>query len=189
MSDRRQPAPLSEDVWMHALGVDDRALADGSIADEYATIDDVLAAELLLGEMAFASLATPPPSLRDRLLAQVAAEASVKAPTVPFVLRSDETEWVETGIPGVRRRNLFLDEGTQRASFLVQMDPGAQYPPHRHVGVEECFVLAGTVRDDESTVSAGDYVRYECSTDHTSLRTDTGCTILLIGPATNQRLA
>lgn len=178
---------LSEDAWMHALGVDDEC-GTGAVASGLSSIEDMLAAEFLVGEMAFASLATPPPSLRDRLLAQVAAEATTVAPVVPFVLRAEDTAWVETGVPGVRRRNLYLDETTQRASFLIQMDPGANYPPHRHVGVEECFVLQGSVRDDASSVSAGDYVRYECSTDHTSLRTDTGCTILLIGPATNQRL-
>jgi anti-sigma factor ChrR (cupin superfamily) len=166
---------------MHALGVD---VEDDVSAVNDMTIEDMLAAEMLLGEMAFVSLATPPPSLRDRLLAQVAAEA---APP-PFVLRADDSPWMDTGIPGVRRRNLFLDPETERASFLIQMDPGSKYPPHRHAGVEECFVLQGSVRDDDSSVSTGDYVRYETSSDHSPLVTDAGCLLLIVGSASNQRL-
>ena len=171
---------------MHALGVDveDDVSLDATASDE-ATIEDMLTAEMLLGEMAFVSLATPPPSLRDRLLAQVAAEA---APP-PFVLRADDSPWVDTGIPGVRRRNLYFDEHAQRVSFLLQMDPGAKYPPHRHGGVEECFVLKGTVRDDDSSVTAGDYVRYETWSDHSPLVTDSGCVLLIVGSTSNQRLA
>lgn len=170
---------------MHALGVDveDDGPADVVAGDE-ATIEDMLAAEMLLGEMAFVSLATPPPSLRDRLLAQVAAEA---APP-PFVLRADDSPWIDTGIPGVRRRNLYLDEESQRVSFLLKMESGAKYPPHRHGGVEECFVLQGTVRDDNSLVAAGDYVRYETSSDHSPLVTDSGCVLLIVGSTSNQRL-
>ena len=183
MTDKRTALPLSEETWMHALGVNGEP-ESGAVATDDASIEELLAAELLLGEMAFASLATPPPSLRDRLLAQVAAEA---APP-PFVLRADESPWTETGIPGVRRRNLFLDEQSQRVSFLLEMAPGAKYPPHRHGGVEECFVLQGTVRDAGSSVATGDYVRYETSSDHSPLVTDTGCVLLICGSTSTQRL-
>lgn len=183
MTDKRSAQTLSEDTWMQALGVNGDP-ASGAVATDEASIEELLTAELLLGEMAFATLATPPPSLRDRLLAQVAAEA---APP-PFVLRADDSPWIEAGIPGVRRRNLYLDEQSQRVSFLLQLDPGAKYPPHRHGGVEECFVLQGTVRDDNSLVAAGDYVRYETSTDHSPLVTDSGCVLLIVGSTSNQRL-
>ncbi len=169
---------------MHALGVDVEDVPVDVVAGDEATIEDMLAAQMLLGEMAFVSLATPPPSLRDRLLAQVAAEA---APP-PFVLRAGDSPWIETGIPGVRRRNLYLDEESHRVSFLLQMESGAKYPPHRHGGVEECFVLQGTVRDDNSLVAAGDYVRYETSSDHSPLVTENGCVLLIVGSTSNQRL-
>ena len=185
MSNKRSPNPISEDAWMHALGVNTKVdTARDAAAPHEATIEDVLAAEMLLGEMAFASLATPPASLRDRLLAQVAAEA---APP-PFVLRADDSPWIETGVPGVRRRNLFTDERSERVSFLLQMDPGSKYPPHRHGGVEECFVLQGTVTDNDSSVSAGDYVRYETATNHSPLVTVAGCLLLIVGSTSNQRL-
>ncbi|MCC6742510.1 MAG: cupin domain-containing protein [Acidobacteria bacterium] len=186
MSRKDSANVLSEDTWMRALGVDDAG--EGNVAPDASGIEELLAAELLIGEMAFADLATPPASLRDRLLAQVAAEAPVSTPAVPFVLRNDDSPWDETGIPGVRRRNLFVDESTQRASFLIKMDPGAKYPPHRHVGVEECFILTGTVRDDAMQVGAGDYVRYETSSDHTPLWTVDGCVLLIVGPVMNERL-
>jgi len=182
MSRREPPSPLSDAAWLEALGIRDASDAEVSEAPNR---DEVLAAEAVVGEMAHAGEATPAASLRDRLIAAVAAEPD---PGRPIVVRGHETDWFPLGPPGIMRRNLYIDPATKIGSFLIRMEPGALFPSHHHSGVEECYVLEGTVTDSDTTVGSGDYVRYAPSTRHDVFTTDTGCLLLIVGPSENVRV-
>ena len=59
-----------------------------------------------------------------------------------------------------------LHRRTGESTVLVRMEPGRAYAAHRHLGVEEVFVLAGGYEDGRGRHLAGDYVRYEPGSAH-----------------------
>jgi anti-sigma factor ChrR (cupin superfamily) len=75
--------------------------------------------------------------------------------------------------------NVSFDPATGRGSYLMVMAPGASSTPHRHDGAEEFFVLEGELFDfDGQVYRAGDFVRLEPGTTHTSLSPG-GCKLLV----------
>ena len=66
-------------------------------------------------------------------------------------IRFDEGEW-ESLVPGVRVKRM---QGDQRAA-LLELQPGAAIPFHRHHEDEECLVLRGRVEMGEISVGPGD---------------------------------
>lgn len=73
--------------------------------------------------------------------------------------------WKTTSWPGVRLH--FLEsEADGSARVLIAMDPGVGYPPHRHKGVEEVFVIAGSYGDQAGDYPAGSFQRNEAGTVH-----------------------
>ncbi len=75
--------------------------------------------------------------------------------------------------------NISYDPQTGRGSYLMLMAPGASSRPHRHIGAEEFLVIEGELVDfDGQVYRAGDFVRLEPDTAHTSL-SPTGCKLLV----------
>ena len=73
--------------------------------------------------------------------------------------------WKTTSWPGVRLHFIESSEdGTARV--LIAMDPGVSYPAHRHVGVEEVFVVRGSYRDKAGVYEAGSFQRNAPGTVH-----------------------
>ena len=99
----------------------------------------------------------------------------VKSGSPRHVARFDTAAFVPFdtfgGITGTMRwHNLSYDPATGRGSYLMIMAPGASSRPHRHTGAEEFFVLEGELVDfDGHIYRAGDFVRLEPGTAHTSL--------------------
>jgi anti-sigma factor ChrR (cupin superfamily) len=74
--------------------------------------------------------------------------------------------WRATRRKGIHLRFLRRDAETGDATVLIRMEPGCSYPPHRHHGVEEVFVLQGGYRDSRGAHRAGDYVVNEAGSTH-----------------------
>ena len=73
---------------------------------------------------------------------------------------------------------LSYDAGTQRGSYLMRMEPGAETIHHTHASREEFFVLEGRLIESDGTIlESGDWIVYEPGSDHHT-RTDTGCLLL-----------
>ncbi len=115
----------------------------------------------------------PPPGLRDRLLARIAAEPR-KPESAAVVVRATETGWLPGPAPGVQIRLLH-----KKRTMLVRLAPGARVPVHHHDLSEQCLVIEGTVTDGDITVSAGDYVFMPAGTTHSELWSERGCTFLI----------
>jgi anti-sigma factor ChrR (cupin superfamily) len=66
--------------------------------------------------------------------------------------------WKTTSWPGVRLHFIesWADGG---ARVLIAMDPGVGYPPHRHLGEEEVFVVRGSYADAAGEYGAGSFQR------------------------------
>lgn len=95
------------------------------------------------------------------------------------LVRFEESDWVASPIPGVRRRMLDrLGEEVARATSIVRFDPGSAFSPHAHDGGEEYLVLEGTFQDEDGDFPTGFYVRNPPTSSHRPAARD-GATILV----------
>ena len=92
--------------------------------------------------------------------------------------------WEPTDHPGVETKTLYR-EPSGRQTVLVRMAPGARLPDHRHRGVEQSFVLEGTLVDDEGACTAGNFVWRRPGSEHSAWTPD-GCLILAVFEAPNE---
>jgi anti-sigma factor ChrR (cupin superfamily) len=136
----------------------------------------------------------PPTSLWSRVTQRI-ADATLQKSNAPAEAVSaaspwseppwPEPEWREVA-PGISCKLLSTDVDMDRVSMLVQLAPGASYPPHRHAGVEELYLLRGELWIDERKLSPGDYNRAECGTADQRVWSETGCMCLLITSPSDQ---
>jgi quercetin dioxygenase-like cupin family protein len=119
----------------------------------------------------------PAESLWLRLAKRIASEAG----TQPFISPLDapvKPEWEEAA-PGIHVKILSRDTEKHRVSMLVRLDPGTDYPAHRHADIEELHLLHGVLKVDERTLYPGDFIHSELgSVDH-RVSSETGCTCFL----------
>ena len=120
----------------------------------------------------------PAVPLWGRVAQRIAADTG-KPPISPVSQLANKPEWEEAA-PGISYQLLATDTETERVSMLVRLAPGADYPRHRHAGVEELYLLHGELMIDAKKVFPGDYVRAEADTVDHRVWTDTGCTCVLI---------
>jgi len=109
-----------------------------------------------------------------RIAPEKGQESVVSAPHGPL-----ESEWEEVA-PGISCNLLATDAEKDRVSMLVRLAPGAAYPPHRHAGVEELYLLDGELMIDDKTLRPGDYNRALPGTGDQRVWSETGCTCVLL---------
>jgi anti-sigma factor ChrR (cupin superfamily) len=118
------------------------------------------------------------PPRRQILTQRISAEAGTE-PMVPPPQQPAKAEWEEVA-EGISCKLLSVDAETNRVTMLVRLAPGTDYPPHRHAGVEELYLVHGELMIDDKTLYAGDFIRAEAgSVDH-RVWSVTGCTCVLI---------
>lgn len=120
----------------------------------------------------------PADSLWGRLQERIgggAGEESAIADGLPW----QEPEW-EHVAPGISCKLLATDTERDRVSMLVRLAPDTAYPPHRHAGVEELFLLHGELWIEDRKLQPGDYSRGEMGAADKRVWSETGCTCILI---------
>ncbi len=90
-----------------------------------------------------------------------------------------DVEW-EQPAPGVFCKVLSIDPDLHRVSLMVRLDPGAEYPPHTHAGVEELHLLDGELWIDDLKLYPGEYNRAEPGTWDKRVWSQTGCSCVLV---------
>ena len=120
----------------------------------------------------------PPGSLWDRLARRIAADTGTRPLPMPGAGPA-EPEWKDVA-PGIWCKLLATDAKNNRVSMLVRLAPGADYPPHRHAGVEELYLLHGELMVDERKLYPGDYIRAEAGSADRRVWSQTGCTCVLL---------
>lgn len=120
----------------------------------------------------------PPQSLWSRLASRIGAESGDEA-ALHGTASWRELEWEEVA-PGISCKLLATDPERDRVSMLVRLAPGSAYPPHRHAGTEELFLLDGELWIEDRKLRAGDYKRSEPGTADNRVLSETGCTCVLI---------
>jgi anti-sigma factor ChrR (cupin superfamily) len=126
-----------------------------------------------------AEVLEPSPALWGRLVERIGGPSG--APTSPSTTTSSvqQPEWEQVG-GGISCKILAMDTVNDRVSMLVRLEPGADYPPHTHAGVEELFLLDGELYIDDRKLFPGDYNRAEPGTVDRRVWTETGCTCVLV---------
>jgi hypothetical protein len=120
----------------------------------------------------------PSTSLWGRLAQRIADETGTKPVAPPSELPA-QPDWEEAA-PGISVKLLATDPEKNRVSMLVRLAPGTDYPPHRHVDVEELHLLQGELMIDDKKLYPGDYIRADAdSVDH-RVWSETGCTCVLL---------
>lgn len=94
--------------------------------------------------------------------------------------------WDSTPYPGVETKTLYRD-ASGRMTTLTRMAPGAVLPRHRHVGLEQSYVLEGTLVDEDGVCTAGNFVWRRPGSVHAASSPD-GCLVLGIFEAPNEFL-
>jgi anti-sigma factor ChrR (cupin superfamily) len=120
----------------------------------------------------------PTEPLWDRLAQRIAAETG-RAPVLPPPQPPAEPDWEEAA-PGLTYKVLAADAEKNRVSLLVRLAPGAHYPPHRHGGVEELYLLQGELWIDDKKLYPGDYNRAEAGSADERVWSETGCSCVLL---------
>ncbi len=119
----------------------------------------------------------PAESLWGRLAKRIASEGGSQR----LVLQLDEPakpEWEEAA-PGIHVKILARDAENDSVSMLVRLDPGTDYPGHRHAGIEELHLLHGILKVDERTLYPGDFIHSEAGSIDHRVWSETGCTCFL----------
>lgn len=93
-----------------------------------------------------------------------------------------EPEWEEV-VPGIACKVLSSDTQQGTVSMLVRLQPGVEYPPHTHAGVEQLYLLDGELWIDDRKMHPGDFNQAEPGTRDRRVWSETGCTCLLITSA------
>jgi quercetin dioxygenase-like cupin family protein len=153
--------------------------------------------ELLAGLADGLSPVTARPEVRARLLATVAS-ADRFAPFLPalsrlfdlpaaalraVVERIDRPGDFLVGGPGVSYLHFAPGPALSAAGAeagIVLLEPGADFPRHRHLGTESTFVLEGVMRDGEASHGPGALVEHPAGTSHDYAATAARPLVLLV---------
>jgi putative transcriptional regulator len=161
---------------------------------ELAAISDALHA----GALAAARLMAPQANVKARLLERVRG----KGRFAPFASRIAElfdlavekidevfetfenpSNWVPG--PGGGNELYFVPKGPRLAKAeagFVRLDPGVNFPHHRHVGEETSLIMTGELHEKESnqTFRAGDVVVRAASSEHSFAIGPEGCLFAVV---------
>jgi hypothetical protein len=127
----------------------------------------------------------PAPGLKDRLMGRIRPPGKRNRglhEALPgiHILYSGEGVFKKTPFEGVSYQTLHVDRRTDTATTLLKLEPGSEYPKHRHSSEELCWVISGDVRINELQLHGGDFERAAPDTVHEPIRSDTGCLLLII---------
>ncbi len=173
------------------LGALEKHLATGcsSCAGELARVAEGIAK---LAEYS----ASMPVGSRERFLSRIEKEKAIMDPphearaatkesaiiyreSGVLISRSEAIPWQPMAASGIWTKLLFADPEQNCITSLVRLDPGVHYPPHRHGGPEEIFLLSGEITVEGKLMKAGDYCHAEPGSIHGENFSGAGCTFIL----------
>jgi quercetin dioxygenase-like cupin family protein len=121
----------------------------------------------------------PAESLWGRLATRIATESATQPYVPPPLEAPAKPEWEEAA-PGIHVKILARNTEIDSVSMLVRLDPGIDYPAHRHAGTEELHLLHGILKVDERTLYPGDFIHNEAGSIDHRVWSETGCTCFLM---------
>jgi len=121
-----------------------------------------------------------PASLNARIRARLARADQPRRELSGFeFILGEDRGWIDSGFDGIEFRVLAEDAYAGRRTFLTRMRDGASLPRHRHVGVEEIYLIEGHLEVSGVDMKSGDYCRADPDTIHDSVTSRGGCVFLV----------
>ena len=74
--------------------------------------------------------------------------------------------WQPSPFPGIEVKVLYNDPASGLSTMLVKLEPGACVPLHEHAGLEQTYVLEGSLEDHECAVTAGNFCWRDAGSIH-----------------------
>jgi anti-sigma factor ChrR (cupin superfamily) len=98
-------------------------------------------------------------------------QALVAEGNAPFagqtkIVDVNDMPWQNATTSGIKFKVLYRDEKTGAQTLLLKFEPGAKTPLHQHTGLEQTFVLQGSLSDHDGTISAGNFVWRQAGSIH-----------------------
>ncbi|MET3107961.1 anti-sigma factor ChrR (cupin superfamily) [Oxalobacteraceae bacterium GrIS 2.11] len=94
-------------------------------------------------------------------------------------LQSNDLPWVDSPVPGIKRRMLERDGGeVARATSIVSYAADSRFSLHQHELGEEIFVLDGEFEDQSGVYPAGTYIKNPPGSSHAP-GSRPGCTLFV----------
>lgn len=94
------------------------------------------------------------------------------AERMSFYLDPDAMPWETTRFPGIEAKILMHDPASGMSTILFRMAPGAVVPPHEHTGIEQTYMLEGSLEDEDGACTAGHFVWRRAGSTHTARAPD-----------------
>jgi anti-sigma factor ChrR (cupin superfamily) len=116
---------------------------------------------------------TPPAGLWARIEEKLSAVQPIALPPGLDIERWAQGPW-RKAYPGVRMKRLW-----GKHMFLLDCEPGAVVPEHKHSQFEHTLILSGDVTTEEGRFGAGDYFAMPAGTVHKPWSTEGGCRVLI----------
>ncbi len=91
--------------------------------------------------------------------------------------------------PGVSVEVLHIDRNACTVTSILTLEPGAEYPSHRHTVAEQCLVLSGDVSTTSLELTVGDFQVAAAGSTHNIITSRAGCRLLMISGIHDEILA
>ena len=147
--------------------------------------------DAVVDALALSAASAPPPHLKERILGRITSDSERNQPSslppggrrilpgVSAVLVAD-APWTPAEVPGLDFKILHRDDARGYTTRLLRFAPGTIYPSHRHGGVEEVFIVSGSVSLNGVMLRAGDYCRSEPDTFETAAVSEEGGLAIIV---------
>lgn len=135
----------------------------------------------------------PPPELRARALEQTVAGGLTQ--THPRIEKDNQLfasanwlEWMPYS-PGIEVKLLSVDKERGYFTALARMAPGAVLAPHRHMEIEDSYVLEGDMTISGVLMQPGDHCHAKPGSVHPAVTTKNGCVFVFVKSLRDEWLA
>ncbi|MBK8983866.1 MAG: cupin domain-containing protein [Ignavibacteria bacterium] len=117
----------------------------------------------------------------DNILNEIDEKSKAEKKDINFSFVLEETsEWKEYPVKGIKYKPLSFNKEKNYIMLLLKAEAGCQYPSHHHSGAEECYVIEGDLHAEGKILGPGDFHHAEGDSDHKSLYTENGCTLIIV---------
>ena len=187
-NERQDRSPLNMPYLLGELTSAEESVFEQGLTEhsaESAEFEDSMEALTLLAEQIARTMPAPRKALKERVLAAIGQEnprqpkpPSVKIDDMQHVVTAHDGEWLNQAT-GIDAKVLYQDPVSKTYTLLVNLAPGSEYPAHRHVGLEQCYIVSGDLHVNDLTLGAGDFIATNDGVEHHRTYTLGGCQLLL----------
>lgn len=83
------------------------------------------------------------------------------------IVNEKDVEWIKLeSLPGLAGKLLALDGDTKAHAYLAKYEPGTVFPRHKHLCLEQCYILEGEVEYEGKVYGPGTHFIWPAGYEH-----------------------